>query len=125
MSGDVTVSGPLFDGRADIALNHACEASARTIATIGASMVRTQMNTVFRTQTPYARTLVEAVPEAPGWKIWHQNLIYGPWLEGVGSRNRTTRFKGYFSFRITAGRLQARANALCERVIVSYQARWM
>lgn len=122
---DVQVSGPIFDGRADIALRHACEDSQRTIATIGASMVRTQMNSVFRTQTPYARTLVESVPDSPGWKIWHQDLIYGPWLEGVGSRNRTTRFKGYFSFRITAGRLKARAAALCDRVLVSYQGRWM
>lgn len=28
--------------------------------------------------------------------------IYGPWLEGTGSRNQTTRFKGYSSFRKTA-----------------------
>jgi hypothetical protein len=26
-------------------------------------------------------------------------VIYGPWLEGVSSRNTTTRFKGYASFR--------------------------
>lgn len=27
------------------------------------------------------------------------NVVYGPWLEGTGSRNQTTRFKGYHSFR--------------------------
>ena len=26
-------------------------------------------------------------------------VVYGPWLEGVGSRNATTRFKGYAMFR--------------------------
>lgn len=42
---------------------------------------------------------------------WRRNLhariedggvVYGPWLEGVGRRNRTTRFKGYHSFRRTS-----------------------
>lgn len=28
-------------------------------------------------------------------------LIYGAWLEGTGSRNQTTRFKGYRTFRHT------------------------
>jgi len=28
-------------------------------------------------------------------------VVYGPWLEGVGSRNEVTRFKGYSSFRKT------------------------
>lgn len=27
-------------------------------------------------------------------------VVYGGWLEGVDSRNRTTRFKGYRTFRI-------------------------
>jgi len=29
------------------------------------------------------------------------NVLYGPWLEGVGSRNKTSRFKGHFHFRKT------------------------
>lgn len=35
-------------------------------------------------------------------------LVYGPWLEGVGSRNQTTRFKGYATFRHVAGELEKR-----------------
>lgn len=37
------------------------------------------------------------------------NAVYGPWLEGVGSRNRTSRFKGYHVFRIVASGMQQRA----------------
>ncbi len=33
-------------------------------------------------------------------------VIYGPWLEGTSSRNQSTRFKGYASFRRTAQRLE-------------------
>ncbi len=124
MAGDVTTSGPIFDGRADLALRHACEDSERQLAILGASMLRQRMNRVFKVQTPYYRMQVEAIPDPPGWVIWDQDVAYGPWLEGTGSRNRTTRFKGYFSFRLTAADLQRRAVAVCERVLVTYQARW-
>ena len=39
-------------------------------------------------------------------RISDGGVLYGPWLEGVGSRNETTRFKGYGSFRRTAQELQ-------------------
>ena len=34
------------------------------------------------------------------------NVVYGPWLEGTSSRNATTPFKGYASFRKTSDWLQ-------------------
>ena len=40
------------------------------------------------------------------------NVAYGPWLEGVGRRNQTTRFKGYHSFRNTAQWLQKRVKKI-------------
>lgn len=39
-------------------------------------------------------------------------VIYGPWLEGVGSRNARTRFKGYSTFRRMAQEAQDRAEAI-------------
>ena len=30
------------------------------------------------------------------------NAMYGPWLEGTGSRNATTRFKGYHGYRLAS-----------------------
>lgn len=40
------------------------------------------------------------------------NVVYGPWLEGVGSRNQSTRFKGYRMFRKTAAWLNKRSQAV-------------
>jgi len=37
-------------------------------------------------------------------------VVYGPWLEGESSRNKTTRFKGYRSFRTTRDWLSKMAN---------------
>jgi hypothetical protein len=42
--------------------------------------------------------------------------IYGPWLEGIGSRNDTSRFKGYSSFRKTAQWLQERIGDIAAKV---------
>lgn len=44
-------------------------------------------------------------------------VIYGPWIEGTGSRNSTTRFKGYHTYREVAQRLEADAQDIAEEVI--------
>lgn len=48
----------------------------------------------------YRRNLHTMVRDLHG-RIDDGGVVYGPWLEGVGRRNRTTRFKGYASFRRT------------------------
>lgn len=123
MGISVSDSGPLFDGRAEKAVADACDDSAKTIATLGASMVRTQLNAVLRTQTPVYRLRNVAQPDAPGWKIWDQRMVYGPWLEGTGSRNRTTRFKGYHTYRIMVQKINARAQMIGQSVIARYMGR--
>ena len=42
-------------------------------------------------------------------------VVYGPWLEGVSSRNATTRFKGYASFRRTAQYMEKEAARVFSR----------
>jgi hypothetical protein len=116
--------GPLFDGRAIKAANDACNDIEKSVATLGASMVRTELNRVLRTQTPYYRMKVDATPSRPGWKIHDNRVIYGPWLEGVGSRNfPVTRFKGYATFRRMTQRIQERANAMAEGIVARYVGR--
>lgn len=43
--------------------------------------------------------------------------IYGPWLEGTGSRNRTTRFKGYWHWRRTRQDVERQAGRIVQRVV--------
>jgi hypothetical protein len=40
------------------------------------------------------------------------NVLYGPWLEGISDRNKTTKFKGYNSFRKAAQEMQKNAGKL-------------
>ncbi len=45
-----------------------------------------------------------------GWDVHDSGIIYGPWLEGVGSRNfPVTRFKGYSMFRKVAQQIDRKA----------------
>lgn len=110
----VTLSGPMFDGRAIQQLDKASNEIARRTAVLGASMIRTELNAVLRKQTPYYRLQNEARADPPGWEIWDKGVIYGPWLEGTGSRNRTTRFKGYATYRRMTQRIDARAGVIAE-----------
>ena len=52
----------------------------------------------------YANKMV-GKSHGPRAEIWDGGVIYGAWLEGTSERNRTTRFKGYGSYRKTATRL--------------------
>lgn len=123
MSVTVIKVGPLFDGRAEEAVQDACDDMEKTVATLGAAVIRATMDTTFRRQTPFYRLKNEAVPDAPGWKIWDQGVIYGHWLEGTGSCNRTTRFKGYRIYRTQAKILDQRAKVICESVMARYVGR--
>lgn len=60
--------------------------------------------------TPYG-------PRAGQGRVHDQQCVYGPWLEGTGSRNRTTRFKGYRNARNVTSVLNAAAPALAEHVV--------
>lgn len=114
----VEKTGPVFDGRAAIQLQNACDESERRIATLGASMVRTELHRVLKNETPYYRLQNEARPDHPGWKIWDNNVIYGPWLEGVGFRNYpVTRFRGYATYRRTTQVIDRRAGTIAEYTI--------
>jgi len=116
-------SGPFFDGRAERAMYDASDGVEREVALSGASMVRVELNAVLRTQTPAYRLRVTAQPNRPGWKIWDQGSVYGPWLEGTGSRNKTTRFKGYATFRRTTQKIKARAVSIGNGVMAQYMGR--
>lgn len=113
--------GPLFSGLLQRRIVMAEEDIEKKIAVRGAQKLRARLNNVLKKQTPIYRFKVKANPEPPGWAIHDQGMIYGPWLEGTGSRNATTRFKGYRTFRIITQELNAEAPEIANGVV----AKWM
>lgn len=111
MSNNITVtySGPLFDGRAVYMTDKQAREMEHHLASVGADYVHAELDRVLRHQTPYYNTQVTST-EYPGRTVINDGgVIYGPWLEGTGSRNKTTRFKGYATFRRMAQKLNADA----------------
>jgi len=134
---DVSVSGPVFDGRAIIAAHRATVEIRGELAERGAdlalvilsssvrkprtgraeaSIVTTEITTFYQTGK-YTMPVFVDVSETV---VTTDLASYGPWLEGTGSRNYTTRFKGYHSFRLAAQALRFQATGIAERVLTEY-----
>lgn len=110
----IQVRGPVFDGRAQHWTNQATRDWEHHLGSVGADYVHAELDRVLRTQTPYYNTQVTST-EYPGRTVINdQGVVYGPWLEGVGSRNRTTRFKGYATFRRMTQKLRADAPGILQ-----------
>lgn len=120
---DTRIHGPVFDGRADRAVHAFCEDVEQQIAHQGENDVRSNLHHVLRHPTGRYESRITTERARGDWAVTDQGIVYGPWLEGVGSRNRTTRFKGYFTFRRTAQQLRAKATPIAERVLRKYLGR--
>lgn len=99
---DVTISGPLFSGGAPEVITMALEDMVREVTELGVERLTTSFPTGVPVKTGnYRRNINPTIAGMTG-RIDDSQVIYGPWIEGTGSRNQTTRFKGYSTFRRTA-----------------------
>lgn len=120
---DTDTSGPVFDGRARLAARGFTEEARHEIAEQGADMVRSQLDHVLRHQTGRYRRSIEVTSGFGGDVVTDGGIVYGPWLEGTGSRNQTTRFKGYSTFRKIGQQLERESGRIAERVLPPYLRR--
>ena len=119
----VHVSGPLFDGRAAGAVEAFLDDARRAVADQGANDVRAELGRVLRNPTGFYQSRVTTNAAAGTNVVTDGGVVYGPWLEGVGSRNQATRFKGYATFRRVTARLQDKAADIAARELAPYLAR--
>ena len=124
----IETSGPLFSANAPNIVRRAAQRTVAQLVEIGESkldqMLRPRPAGVFLSVSEartgqaskgnYRRNLHTVVEDLRG--VISNPVIYSAWLEGVSTRNQTTRFKGYSSMRRVAQELQkqvpqvARAN---------------
>lgn len=118
MAADVTVrvSGPLFDGRAPAVVAAFLHDAKEEVANQGYADIHHELDRVLRNPTPYYETQIQ-IERAVADRVHDGGVIYGPWLEGVGSRNGTTRFKGYFHWRRVRQALRFKAGGIAERIL--------
>jgi hypothetical protein len=120
---NVRVRGPLFDGKASAELGRFLSAAERAVAEEGVRVVRAELKTVLRHPTGYYSSRITAAPSGTAYAVTDQGVSYGPWLAGTGSRNRTTRFKGYQHWRRATQRLERLSGEVASRVLPPFLRR--
>lgn len=115
---EVNVSGPLFDGRAAEAVRDFCEAAKDDIAQQGRADWMRELNANLRHPTPRYELQINVRTEGNARVVNDRRSVYGPWLEGTGSRNSpVTRFPGYRSADTATADLKEQATGLAERLL--------
>lgn len=112
---DGSVRGPLRDGRAEKALEEYVQDVEKVIAQRGARMVVSLLKSNIKNPTPRYWNTIHVEPLGSGWTVTDNDAVYGPWLEGTGSRNRARPgFPGYASFRLATQMLDGAAGPIAE-----------
>lgn len=110
---NVRLSGPLLEGRAPAIVDRMLASAVAEVADYTKYEVLTQLGEVLVNPTGYYESQIADTPVSPFLHRVHDNgVIYGPWLEGISSRNQTTRFKGYHTFRIVKNRMAQKTTAV-------------
>jgi hypothetical protein len=122
-TADVHLSGPVFDGSARRILEAYTDDVERAVADEGVNMVQAVLGGVLQNPSGYYKSRIQTDRAGDGTVVNDGGVVYGPWLEGVSSRNKSTRFKGYRTFRQVKQRLQARAVGIAERQLKPYLGR--
>lgn len=96
----VSVRGPLLEGKGPGEVEQAVRESIGDMVSEGERKVKLQLYPGHGLITGhYRRSVHGELTNSMHGRIHDSNVVYGPWLEGVGSRNAKTRFKGYAMFR--------------------------
>jgi hypothetical protein len=115
--------GPLFNGQAEHAVNAFIEDAKEQVAQVGVNDVHAELRRVLQHPTGYYESRIQTEQQRNDVVITDGDVIYGPWLEGTSSRNSTTRFKGYATFRRVTQKLQNKANNIASGVLDKYIGR--
>lgn len=94
------------------------------VAAHASAQVHTILNAKIRKPTPYYETQITTERQVDDLVVHDRGVIYGPWLEGTGSRNfPVTRFKGYHAFRDAETAVLSKLDSILERILRKYMAK--
>ncbi|MGW8326475.1 hypothetical protein ACWGLE_01065 [Streptomyces sp. NPDC055897] len=117
-------SGPLSDGRFARAARDYCDDIQYAVARRGEELIQARLATVLRHPTGYYQSRISVDRGRGGYVISDGGVVYGPWLEGTGSRNSpVTRFPGYATFRRTQPLVDRDAPRIARELLARYQSR--
>lgn len=117
--------GALFDGRANMLLRRYADDVERETAEHALALVHFHLASHLKNPTGYLQSQIAIRYRGGDPMVTDGGVIYGPWIEGVGSRNSpVTRFKGYRVFRTVAQIIDRDAGRIAEQVWRRYVGRF-
>lgn len=120
----IELSGPWFDTRSTVAMKDLIHDLVETVANQGLAEWHLNLDRSLQYPTPYYETQILSQRVADDAYIVHdRGIVYGPWLEGVGERNKSTRFKGYFAQRRAVHTLKLKIQMLADPIITRHVRR--
>lgn len=109
---DHYATGPVFTGAAQAVAHLFIYKLQERIGKEGVNRIHDRLHEVLKHPTGYYESKIHTERQSNDLVITDTPVIYGPWLEGVGSRNQSTKFKGYSTFRTVAKKLQRDTGAI-------------
>lgn len=104
--------------------------AARTVVQIndalaqeGVTRIKARLGQVLQHPTGYYESQIEVDRRQSYRGLTDNKVVYGGWLEGVDSRNSTTRFKGYHTFRIVKQSLDQDKSMLAQPAVDEFTRR--
>lgn len=90
------------------------------LAQEGVNRIKDRLSQVLKHPTGYYESRIQVDRRSQYRGISDGGVVYGGWLEGVDPRNRTTRFKGYRTFRIIKQELDRDKERLAQPLVDQY-----
>lgn len=87
------------------------------VADYGVFLVLMRLGQVLREPTGYYESRIRKERQQDDFFVTDSGVIYGPWLEGTGSRNQISRFKGYRTFQITKRELDQKKVEIARPIV--------
>lgn len=118
-SARTNFSGNLFTGNgADRIMAQYEDAVERAGAERAEQLIQSHLGTVLRNPTGFYQSQIGVRRSNGDWAVTDNNVVYGPWLEGTGSRNApVTSFRGYRTFRHVAQMMDRQIQRIGERLL--------
>lgn len=109
--------GPVFNGDAEKAAHDFVDALSNEVADLGVTEVKQALHSVLKRPSGYYESRVQVEMVNGGPAVTDGGVIYGPWLEGTSSRNNSSRFKGYATFRRVKQALESKVPDVAEQIM--------
>jgi hypothetical protein len=121
----VTFTGPMFNGAAEVAYNDFIDNLHREAAKVAQDMVGRRLIQVIREPTGFYESNIQTERiEATASRVHDNNVIYGNWLEGTSSRNRgRPGFPGYHTFRVVTQQMDSKTKQVADQILPKYLRR--